>query len=116
MAVFCFIYMKQTVLLVFIFFSCSGFAEDLLHDLEVVEQVNRCRAETVPVTYNNLLEGGYFNMPSALMGAGGEMALGFSYVSPYHNYNLRYQFCDRIEITGNYRVFKGIEDPILSPY
>lgn len=89
---------------------------DLFHDLEIVEQVNRSLNDTIPTTYNHLLEGGYFNMPSALMGEEGEMGGGFAYVSPYHLYNLRYQFSERVEITGNYRVFRGIKDPILSQY
>lgn len=88
---------------------------DLFHDLELVESINCCLDKSVPVTYNFLQQGGYFNMPSALMGKEGEMALGFSYVPPYHNYNLRYQFSDFVELSGNYRVFRGIEDPILSP-
>ena len=81
---------------------------------KIVEKVDRYLNATIPVTYNHLLQGGYFNMPSALMGKEGEMGLGFSYVSPYHNYNLRYQFSSRVEISGNYRVFRGIPDPILS--
>jgi hypothetical protein len=87
---------------------------DLLQELEIVEKVNQCLCETVPTTYDHLLEGGYFNMPSALMGEEGEMGLGCAYVSPYHLYSLRYQFSSRIEITGNYRVFRRIDDPHLS--
>jgi hypothetical protein len=111
--------MKQKLLLIFLFSTLSlqlpADECDLFHDLELVEAINRRMAETVPVTYNYLLYGGYFNMPSALMGKEGEMGLGFSYVSPYHNYNLRYQFSDYVELSGNYRVFRGIDDPILSP-
>ena len=111
--------MKQNVILFFLFVTFSLQASegecDLFHDLEIVQSVNKCLDETIPVTYNNLLQGGYFNMPSALMGKEGEMGLGFSYVPPYHNYNLRYQFSDRVEISGNYRVFRGVDDPILSP-
>lgn len=55
-------------------------------------------------------------MPSARMGCEGEIGIGYAYVPPYRLYNLRCQVLDKIEITGNYRVFKGIKDPVLSPF
>lgn len=69
----------------------------------------------MPVTYNHLLYGGYFNMPSARMGAEGDIGGGFSYVPPYRNYNLRFQLTNFLEVSGNYRVFIGVDDPILTP-
>lgn len=71
--------------------------------------------ERLPVTYNHLLQGGYWNMPSARMGNEGEIGIGYSSVPPYRNYNLRVQLIDRFEVSGNYRVFKGVDDPILTP-
>ncbi|NGX43546.1 MAG: hypothetical protein K940chlam7_01844 [Chlamydiae bacterium] len=94
-------------------FDC--YEGDLMRDLMIVESVNRCLNERMPIYYNHLLQGGYFNMPSARMGTEGEIGVGFSYVPPYHNYNLRFQFLDHMEISGNYRVFSGIDDPLLSP-
>jgi hypothetical protein len=88
--------------------------EDLLNDLMIVDYWNRKQNERLPVTYNQLLLGGYINMPSARMGTDGEMGIGYSYVPPYINYNLRLQFHSRLEISGNYRIFKGVDDPILS--
>ncbi len=112
--------MKRLVSIIFLIITSTVTAAEgestLFHDLMIVDWVNRCANEKIPVTYNNLLEGGYFNMPSALMGDEGEIGVGLSYVPPYHMYSLRFQFTDRIELSGNYRVFRGIDDPILSPH
>lgn len=89
--------------------------ERLLNDLMVVEYWNRKLDERLPVTFNHLLQGGYFNMPSARMGEEGEFGAGYASVPPYHNYNLRFQLTDRFEFSGNYRVFRGIDDPVLTP-
>lgn len=70
----------------------------------------------MPVTYNHLLQGGYWNMPSARMGQEGEIGLGYVEASPYRLWNLRCQLTDRLEVSGNYRIFKGVEDPVLSAH
>lgn len=85
----------------------------LLNDLLIVDFWNRVHQDQLPVTYSFLLEGGYFNMPSARMGREGEMGAGFSYVPPYRIYSLRFQMADRLEISGNYRIFEGIFDPLF---
>lgn len=90
--------------------------ERLMQDLCIVDYWNRRHEECFPATYNHLLLGGYFNMPSARMGHEGELGGGFSYVPPYRNYNLRCQLTDRIELSGNYRIFIGVDDPILSQH
>jgi hypothetical protein len=86
----------------------------LYNDMMIVDYWNNRLNERLPVTYNHLLLGGYLNMPSARMGNEGELGFGFASVPPYYNYNLRCQLTDRIEISGNYRVFRGIDDPVLS--
>lgn len=88
---------------------------NLFQDLLIVDYWNRRLNDRMPVTYDHFLGGGYFNMPSARMGEDGEIGGGYSSVPPYRNYNLRIQLTDRIEISGSYRIFKGVEDPILSP-
>ncbi len=90
--------------------------ENLMNDLLVVDYWNRRLNEKMPVTYNHLYQGGYFAMPSARMGADGDLGIGYAYVEPYRLYNFRAQVLDRLEITGNYRIFHGLEDPILSPH
>lgn len=86
---------------------------NLMHDLLIVDYWNKRINDRLPVTYNQWLQGGYFVMPSARMGCDGEMGLGYSYVPPYRSYNLRIQIMDRIELSGNYRIFKGIIDPVF---
>ena len=88
---------------------------DLIRDLEIVNYWNHRINDRFPVTYNHLLQGGYWNMPSARMGHEGEIGIGYSSVPPYRNYNLRVQLIDRLEVSGNYRIFRGVDDPILSP-
>jgi Bacterial putative lipoprotein (DUF940). len=89
--------------------------EDLMNDLLIVNYWNNKINDRLPVTYNHLLQAGYFTMPSARMGEDGEIGIGYSYVPPYRNYNMRFQILERLEITGNYRVFHGVKDPVLSP-
>ena len=86
-----------------------------MRDLTIVNYWNEKMAERLPVTYDNLLRGGYINMPSARMGSDGEIGLGYSRVHPYTNYNLRIQLINRLELSGNYRIFQGLADPILTP-
>ena len=88
----------------------------LMRDLLTVEYWNRKIADRLPVTYNHLLQAGYFSMPSARMGEDGEIGLGYAYVPPYRIYNLRVQPLPQLEISGNYRVFRGVKDPVLSPF
>lgn len=89
---------------------------DLFRDLMMVDLINRAISDRMPVTYNNTLQGGYIQMPSARMGDEGELAGGVSWVPPYRNYNIRAQILPHIEITGSYRVFNGIQDSVLSPH
>lgn len=90
--------------------------EDLLRDLLVVESINQRLNEKLPVTYNHLLQGGYWAMPSARMGREGEIGIGYVDMQPYRLWNLRCQLTDRLEVSGNYRIFKGIKDPVLSAH
>lgn len=115
----------NALLLASLLFICSLFTqhsladdsqEDLLKDLLTVDYWNQRLNDRLPVTYNHLLQGGYFAMPSARMGEEGEIGIGYSYVPPYRNYNLRCQILKRLELTGNYRVFTGVKDPVLSPF
>lgn len=89
---------------------------DLERDLRIVDYWNKKIYDRMPVTYDHLLQGGYLNMPSARMGAPGEIGVGFASVPPYRHYNVRCQLMDRLEVSGNYRIFDGVPDPILSPH
>lgn len=89
---------------------------NLIRDLLIVEVINKRLNERFPVTYNHFLQGGYLNMPSARMGEEGEIGIGYAWVHPYRIYNARIQVFRNIEVSGNYRVFSGIEDPVLGRF
>jgi hypothetical protein len=88
---------------------------NLFQDLMIVDYWNQRLNERFPVMYNHLLQGGYFSMPSARMGHEGEIAIGYGQVHPYTHYNIRFQLTNFLELTGSYRIFNGVEDPILTP-
>ena len=93
---------------------CAVRESNLLQDLLIVNYWNQRLNEQFPVTYNHLLQGGYFSMPSARMGQEGEIGFGYGYVPPYILYNARFQLVNFLEVSGNYRIFKGVEDPVLT--
>ncbi len=98
-------------------FACLSGQEDntLFKDLMIVDYWNKKQNDRLPVFYDHSLQGGYIAMPSARMGRAGELGLGYAYAPPYYQYNLRCQLFSHFEVTGNYRIFKGVDDPILSP-
>ena len=98
----------------FLFPPSDEGATNLMEDLLIVSYWNEKLNEKFPVTYNHLLQGGYFSMPSARMGQEGEIGGGYGYVPPYILYNARFQLVDFLEISGNYRIFKGVADPVLT--
>jgi len=121
-------YFKFSIFLCLIFFTpcqnlysqdeyfCEGRGEsNLMEDLLLVNYWDKRLNEKFPVVYDHLLQGGYFSMPSARMGAEGEISIGYAWVPPYYQYNLKLQLVDFLEVSGSYRVFRGIDDPILTP-
>ena len=104
---------KIHLLLIFQFFLFFSLKADLLEDLLIVEQIDKELNRSFPVTYNNFLEGGYINMPSARAGNAGEIAAGYSHLPPYRIFNVRVQPYSFLEFTGNYRVFHDVPDPVM---
>lgn len=88
--------------------------EALFRDLEIVEGLEKKSTERFPVFFSHYNHVGYINMPSSRTAPGGTVFIGSSSVPPYYNHSIGFQIFDRIEISGNYRVFKGIEDVNLS--
>lgn len=106
--------MRKWIILILFCFPAIAFSDDcceLIRDLMMIDCINQKLDYRFPVYYNNTLQGGYINMPSARMGRPGEISFGFSYVSPYRNYNGRVQLFDGMEMTGSYRIFSEIIDP-----
>lgn len=97
-------------------FQANGSQSNLMQDLMIVDYWNQKLDERFPVYFNNLLQGGYISMPSARMSQEGEIGTGYSQFPPYYSYNLRIQLVDFLEASGNYRIFKGVDDPVLTQF
>ncbi len=114
--------MKKIFLKLFLFFTFQICAEQIdnqnifydgktaciFNDLSLVKEINNRLNDSLPVTYNNLLQGGYFSMPSARMKKAGNVALGFSYLPPYRVLSGNFQYFDHLELSANYWIFHGI--------
>lgn len=100
----------------FLFFS-SLFASDsdelLLQDIKRSEKSKKKICFNLPYLSNYTLQGGYFTMPSARMQRAGYAGAMFADISPYNIYSLSFQVFDRLELSGNYWVFRGVEDKNL---
>ncbi len=83
---------------------------ELFKHLSIVKAVDKQLKDRLPFIYNYSLIGGYFTMPSARMSNTGTLALGASKATPYDIYSLNFQMFSHIELVGNYRVFKGIQE------
>lgn len=88
----------------------------LLEDLEMARYYDTCLDEHLPITFNHLLTTGYFVTPSARMGEAGELSLGIVSAPPYLNWNGRFQLFSHLELSANYRIFRGYKDSMLSPF
>lgn len=82
----------------------------LFRDLALVEEINCKLNDELPFFYNFSLMGGYFNMPSARFPKAGMLAFGASSVPPYWIYGANFAVFNRIELSANYRVFRGVEE------
>lgn len=49
-------------------------------------------------------------MPSARMSKTGMIAAGFAHAPPYQIYGVNFQVFDRIEVSANYRIYKGVTE------
>ncbi|MBJ7449011.1 MAG: YjbH domain-containing protein [Parachlamydiales bacterium] len=90
-------------------------APDLVRDLCIIEYWNKKLNDRLPVYYNTSGYVGYYNMPSARMAKDGTFAFGFNWVPPYINWTIDFQLLDRFEVSGAYRIFRGVQDANLSP-
>lgn len=82
----------------------------LLRDLALVEEIDCELNDELPFFYNYSFMGGYFNMPSARFPKSGDIAFGVSSVPPYWVFGVNFTPFSRIELSGNYRVFRGVEE------
>ena len=82
----------------------------LFRDLALVEEIDRTLSDALPFFYNSSVVVGYFNTPSARFPIYGDIALGVSSVPPYYVFGANFAPFSRIELSANYRVFRGIEE------
>lgn len=97
-------------LLVFLSFARAECYSDLFADLELVKAIDAALSDELPFFYNDSLMGGYFVMPSARMAKTGTIAGGFAHAPPYQIYGVNFQVFDRIEVSANYRIYKGVTE------
>ncbi|NGX39168.1 MAG: hypothetical protein KR126chlam1_00490 [Chlamydiae bacterium] len=105
--------MVKNLLVLFLFFSCPAIYGDgcgLFRDLSLVEEIDRELCDRLPFFYNNAFVGGYFNMPSARLPCSGDLAFGAVAVPPYYVFGVNFAPVSRIELSGNYRIFRGVEE------
>ncbi len=91
-------------------------SSDLMRDLLTVREIDKRQNDRMPVVYNHLSEGGYIVLPSARVGPDGSVTGTYASVPPYTIYGARLQYMQHLEIVGNYRVFNGVPDPVLSEF
>ncbi len=66
--------------------------------------------DRLPLVVNYLMQGGYFNMPSARTFDAGVFGFGYAYLPPYRLWGLGFQFFDHLEATGSYWIYHGIRE------
>ncbi|SCA62515.1 Uncharacterized protein SCG7109_AB_00120 [Chlamydiales bacterium SCGC AG-110-M15] len=87
---------------------------ELFRDLQIVEGIRKENETRFPVFFNHYNHVGYFSNPTSRTSPEGTVFMGFSWVPPYRNFSMGFQLFDRLEISGSYRVFRGIQDVNLS--
>lgn len=90
--------------------------DELLKALEIAAYWDRKLEERYPSTFNHILSTGYFVTHSARMTEEGEIGIGVAHAPPYLNLNGRIQPFSFLELTANYRIFRGCEDPSIGKY
>lgn len=84
--------------------------ECMMQDLKTAEEIDAECKDQLPFFYDFSMIGGYFNMPSARMPPMGTFGFGSARPPPYNIYGVSFQPFDRIEMSVNYRVYKGITE------
>lgn len=87
----------------------------LLDEIACLAQVETQAAISFPTYYNQYAVTGYFEMPSARMGAEGDVALSAGRVANSNLYGINVQFLSHVELAGNYRSFRSSHTDIPTP-
>lgn len=103
----------KKILLAAVFSISTAHSEDcssLFRDLALVEKIDRDLQDRLPLFYNYSFLGGYFTMPSARLPKSGDLAFGVAAPSPYWVFGANFALFSRVELSANYRVFRGMEE------
>lgn len=93
-------------------FCLEKFEENsLFHDLELIGNTHEKISDRLPFIYNYSTLGGYFHTPSARMDATGTLAANITATSSFQIYGVGFQFFDRIQVSANYHIYKGVKKP-----
>lgn len=103
--------MAFLLLIVFAFLSISASAGDIFHDLCLVREIDEEVGDELPFFYNYSCVGGYYTMPSARLSHAGDFAFSAATLPPYWVFGANIGVYDRIELSANYRIFRGCEEP-----
>lgn len=90
--------------------------DELFQALETAAYWDKKLYERFPVTFNHILSTGYLTTHSARMTAGGALGFGVAHIPPYQNWNVRVEPFSHLELSVNYRIFKGCKDELLAPF
>lgn len=90
--------------------------DELLQALEMAAKIEKKQNVRFPLTFNHIFSTGYFVTHSARMSECGSIGIGAACAPPYLNWNARIQPFSHLELSANYRVFRGCEDPVLGPF
>ncbi|MFY9715091.1 MAG: YjbH domain-containing protein [Candidatus Rhabdochlamydia sp.] len=84
------------------FFSEKFEENSLFYDLDLI-------SDRLPFIYNYSTLGGYFYTPSARMDTMGTLATNITSTSSFQIYGMGFQFFDRIQVSVNYHIYKGMK-------
>ncbi|NGX37524.1 MAG: hypothetical protein K1000chlam2_00680 [Chlamydiae bacterium] len=99
------------IILIFFISRCS--ADDsgcLFRDLALAYEIDHEIHDELPFFYNSSFVVGYFTMPSARFPKSGDINFGVASVPPYWVFGANFAVFSRIELSANYRVFRGVEE------
>ncbi len=109
--------MKIIFLLILVFFFIWSKAlcniDSYFEDLKKVKKIESKINNKLPFIYNQMGLGGYFTMPSAKANDQGTFALCYSNSPPYRIFSASFEYFDRLELCGNFWIFKDVLEPYL---
>ncbi len=115
--------MKRRIILFLLLLATAGArgqqrdpTASLFYDLELAKLIEDREYAPFPICYNHIYSTGYFATPSARMTEEGVVGVGFIEAPPYRNWNALVQLFWFLELSINYRIFRGVKEIHLSKH